>query len=323
MSRYSLSSASNGAVLPWQGKAALLLSILFCIVIPRALGAAGGSTAHANLTAAQVVEKHVAARGGLQAWRAVKTLSVTGTMDAGRGDSAARSARIAKGGMGATIKRAHADTPAGVDKGEATQQVQLPFTLDLKRPHKSRLEIVFAGKTAVQVYDGTSGWKLRPYLNRNDIDPFTPEEAKSEATRGDLEGPLVDYAAKGTKVELAGVEPVDSHSAYKLKLTMKNGDTQNIWIDAQSFLDVKVEGTPRRMDGKMHKVFVMQRDFRPVQGVLIPFVCETAVEGYPQTHALTLKTVVVNPTLDDARFTKARMLAAGMPSGATPVAVNK
>jgi outer membrane lipoprotein-sorting protein len=322
MARFSFSSASNAAVLPWQGTAILLLSILFCAGIPRALSATGSSTAPANLTAAQIADKHVAARGGLQAWRAVQTLSVTGTMDAGRGDSAARSARLARDGVGASVKRAHADAPAG-DKSEATQQVQLPFTLDIKRPHKSRLEIVFAGKTAVQVYDGTNGWKLRPYLNRNDIDPFTAEEAKSEETRGDLEGPLFDYAAKGTKVELAGIEPVEGHTAYKLKLTMKNGDTRAIWIDAQSFLDVKVEGTPRRMDGKMHKVFVLQRDFRPVQGLKIPFVCETAVEGYPQTHALTLKTVVVNPTLDDARFTKAHMLATGLPSAATPVAANK
>jgi outer membrane lipoprotein-sorting protein len=322
MSRYSSPSASNAAVLPWQGTAILLLSVLFCAGIPPAPAATGSSTVQANLTAAQIVDKHVAARGGLQAWRAVQTLSVTGTMDAGRGDSAARSAKLARDGVGASVKRAHADAPAG-DNSEATQQVQLPFTLDIKRPHKSRLEIVFAGKTAVQVYDGTSGWKLRPYLNRNDIDPFTPEEAKSEAARGDLAGPLVDYAAKGTKVELAGMEPVEGHAAYKLKLTMKNGDTQAIWIDAQSFLDVKVEGTPRRMDGKMHKVFVIQRDFRPVQGLKIPFVCETAVEGYPQTHALTLKTVVVNPTLDDARFTKAQMLAAAMPSAATPVAANK
>jgi len=324
MSRYFFSAGSNGAVLPWQGTAILLLSVLFCVGIPRALVAADSSTAHANLTAAQIVDKHVVARGGLQAWRAVQTLSVTGTMDAGRGDSVARSTRLAKGGAGATIKRAHADTQA-VDKGEASQQVQLPFTLDMKRPHKSRLEVVFAGKTAVQIYDGTNGWKLRPYLNRNDIDPFTPDEAKAEASRGDLEGPLVDYAAKGTKVELAGVEPVEGHTAYKLKLTMKNGETQTIWIDAQSFLDVKVEGTPRRMDGKMHKVFVLQHDFRTVKGLLIPFVCETAVEGYPQTHALTLKTVVVNPTLDDARFTKAQMTVAAAPaaSSGAPVAVNK
>jgi hypothetical protein len=192
----------------------------------------------------------------------------------------------------------------------------------MKRPHKSRLEIEFAGKTAVQVYDGAKGWKLRPYLNRNDAEPFTAEEAKSESEKADIEGPLVDYAAKGTKVELAGVEQVAGHSAYKLKLTMKNGDAQNIWIDTQSFLDVKVEGISRRMDGKMHKVWVMQRDFRSVQGLMIPFVCETVIEGYPQTHALTLETVVVNRTLDDARFSKAQMLAAAATPAAAPVAVN-
>jgi len=77
-------------------------------------------------------------------------------------------------------------------------------------------------------------------------------------------------------------------------------------------------------DGKMHKVWVMQRDFRSVQGLMIPFVCETVVEGYPQTHALTLETVVVNRALDDARFTKAQMLAAAVPAppAAAPVAVN-
>jgi len=68
----------------------------------------------------------------------------------------------------------------------------------MKRPGKSRVEIEFAGKTAVQVYDGTNGWKLRPYLNRNDVEPFTAEEAKSEAGKT-LDGPLVDYAAKGTR----------------------------------------------------------------------------------------------------------------------------
>jgi len=303
----------------------LLLSILVCLCFSRGLVAADSSTtAPAKLTAAQVAEKHLAARGGLQAWRAIQTLSVSGNMDAGAGDSAARSKRLAEGGLGASVKRAHANTVVGA-KDKPGQQVQLPFKLEMKRPHKSRLEIEFAGKTAVQVYDGSNGWKLRPYLNRNDAEPFTAEEAKSESQRADMEPPLVDYAAKGTKLELAGVEPVDGHPAYKLKLTLKNGDVQNVWIDAQSFLDVKVEGIPRRMDGKMHKVWVTQRDFRSVQGLMIPFVCDTAVEGYPQTHALTLQSVIVNRPVDDARFTKAAMsvTAPVAAPAATPVAVNK
>ena len=37
----------------------------------------------AKLTAAEIVEKNAAARGGLAAWRNVQTLSISGKMDAG------------------------------------------------------------------------------------------------------------------------------------------------------------------------------------------------------------------------------------------------
>ena len=258
----------------------------------------------ADLTAAQIVEKHVAARGGLQVWRAVQAMSFSGKMDAGRGDLEARGARIARGAKARIGKMANDGTPVVGDKGEANKQVKLPFLLEMKRPDKSRLEIEFAGKTALQVYDGTSGWKLRPYLNRNDVEPFTAEEAKSEAEKAGMDGPLVDYAAKGTTVERDGVESVEGRDAYKVKLTTKSGNVQHVWIDAKSFLDVKVEGTQRRMDGRMRNVWIFQRDFRAVQGLMIPFVLETAIEGFPETHKIVIDKVAVNPRLDDTLFKK-------------------
>jgi hypothetical protein len=281
-----------------------MLSLLLILGVSRAALPADSPPEQAKLTAAQIVEKHVAARGGLQAWRALHSLSVSGKMDAGAGDSVARSMRLAKGGFGASAKREHASTVVGADQNAANQQVQLPFTLALMRPHKSRLQIEFAGKTAVQVYDGTNGWKLRPYLNRSDAEPFTAEETKSEADRADMDGPLIDYQAKGSKIALEGMEPVDGHAAYKIKLTTKSGEVQHIWIDAQSFLDVKVEGLPRRMDGSLHTVWVYQRDFRSVQGLMIPFVLETAVDGYRGTHSMVLDKVEVNPKLSDNLFAK-------------------
>ncbi len=285
------------------GKKFLLLSVVFCLCFSPAQVTADSKTAKADLTAAQIVEKYAAARGGLQAWRAVQTMSWTGKMDAG-GGSNDPSRRVARGRMGRAGKTEMTDNKGAEMKGEANKQAQLPFMLEMKRPRKSRVEIEFAGKTAVQVYDGMNGWKLRPYLNRNDVEPFTAEEAKSEAGKGDLDGPLVDYAAKGTKVELEGVDPVEGHDAYKLKLTTKSGNVQHIWIDAQSFLDVKVEGVPRRMDGRMRNVWIYQRDFRSVQGLMIPFVLETAVEGYQETHKMIIEKVAVNPKLDDALFAK-------------------
>jgi outer membrane lipoprotein-sorting protein len=290
-------------------KRRVLFGLLACLSLPAALWAADGKAVAGGLTAEQIVEKHVAARGGLAAWHAVQTMSWAGKMDAGVGDSLARSRNYIAQTWGNRAPKVRAAALQATEKGEAPKeeapkQVQLPFVLEMKRPGKSRIELEFNGKTAIQVYDGKSGWLKRPYLNRDDWEPFTAEQAKASAGKWDMDGPLIDHAAKGTKVALAGVEKVDGTDAWKLKLTLKDGTVQHVWIDQKSFLDVKVEGTPRRMDGKMRTVWITQRDFRSVQGVMVPFEQETVVDGYPDRHKMQLEKVAVNPKLDDSRFIK-------------------
>jgi len=293
-------------------------SFVLSLAVSLSLSLAAVAQTAPKLTAAQIVEKNIAARGGQQAWKSVQTMTWKGKMDAGRGDSAARSRAFA---MSSTGKMQPASRMSMSDNAEAGKQVQLPFTSEMKRGRKSRVEVEFAGKTAIQVYDGTSGWLVRPYLNRNDVEPFTAEQLQSESQSADIDGYLVDSAAKGNKVELAGVEPVEGKDAYKLKVTQKSGDVKYIWVDTQSFLDVRVSGPQRRMDGKMRNVYVYQRDFRSVNGVMIPYTLETAVEGYRDTHKTVLESVVINPKLDDSLFTKPVVAASAAPP--TPVVVKK
>jgi hypothetical protein len=157
------------------------------------------------------------------------------------------------------------------------EEVQLPFVMELERPRKMRFELLVNGQTAVQVYDGANGWKLRPFLNRREVEPYTPDELKTASLQADLDGPLVDYASKGTRVELDGMEKVEDRDTYKLKLTMKSGEAIHVWIDAQTFLETKIEGQSRRLDGIYHPVEVYYRDYRPVSGLQIPYALETRV----------------------------------------------
>ena len=71
---------------------------------------AQGSTA--NLSAAQIVEKHVAARGGLDAWRGLQTLSLRGKMEVGSGESAARSRNFVRSEMPTAHKKPLSAAPA-------------------------------------------------------------------------------------------------------------------------------------------------------------------------------------------------------------------
>ncbi len=262
------------------------------------VGVAETATTHPALSAEEVVKKNVAARGGLQAWRAVQTLEMSGKMQAGGNNRPVLP-------LPGTAASKHVAPP------RATEQTELPFTLELKRPLKMRLELQFAGKTALQVYDGANGWKLRPYLNRLEVEPYTQEETKIALSQSELDGPLVDYQAKGTKIEYAGIEKVEGRDTYKLKMTFKSGEQKAIWIDADTFLDAKLEGTQRRLDGVLRPVFVFYRDFRNVNGLKVPYVLDTRVEvTHPKgptteiSEQITLSDVKVNPKLEDALFTK-------------------
>jgi outer membrane lipoprotein-sorting protein len=205
------------------------------------------------------------------------------------------------------------------------EQVQLPFVMELKRPRKARVELQYKGQTAVQVFDGTNGWKLRPFLNRVDVEPYTAEELRTASLQSELDGPLVGYAGKGTKVELAGMEKVDGNDTYKLRLATKEGHVFHVWIDAKTFLEAKIEGAPRRLDGRYHPVEIYYRDYRTVGSLKVPYLLETKVLSAPGVNGakrtdvavekIAVEKVEINPKLNDSLFTRAQLdiAASGRP----------
>jgi hypothetical protein len=281
-----------------------LIAMAFALSVK---AAPGDAPVGRKLSVTEIVDKNVAARGGLQAWRAVETMTLTGKMGAGGNQRATLSVPIA-GGPKAENKL------QGV-RERRVEEVQLPFEMDLARPNKARVELQLKGQTAIQVYDGTNGWKLRPFLNRLDVEPYTAEEMKIASMQAELDGFIVDYAAKGTRIELDGVEKVEDRDTYKLKLTLKNGDVTHVWVDTQNFLETKIEGQPRRLDGTYHPVEVYYREYRNVNGLEIPFVLETRVLPVAKTalglrdtpvppERATIEKVVINSKFDAGVFSK-------------------
>lgn len=260
------------------------------------------------LSVAQIVERNVAARGGLAAWRSVHSISYAGTLDAGhvRPDNglnpASNERLIDKSGRSFKAAQSPDEQAAAADTGV---DVTLPYALYMERPNKQRIEVRFQDETLVQVFDGHQGWKLQPYLHRGGALPFSADEMKKAEQFQDIDGPLVDYQAKGTRIALDGTDLVDGHPAYRIKLTLKNGDARRVWIDGQSFLDVQIDGT-RRMNGRQVAIYTTLRDFRAVNGLQVPYTMETRTDGIPAREKILVEKVALNPHLDDALFRKPR-----------------
>ena len=84
-----------------------------------------------------------------------------------------------------------------------------------------------------------------------------------------IDGPLIDYLAKGNTVTLESLDEFEGHKAYRLGVRLATGEIDQIWIDAQTFLDIRYDrpfaGGPGRT-----KVSVFYRDYKAVEGPANP-----------------------------------------------------
>jgi outer membrane lipoprotein-sorting protein len=212
----------------------------------------------------EIVARHVAARGGLKKLRAIQTLRQQGHATAG-------------------------PNRTGL------------VTRELKRPSRTRFEFTVQGVTTVFLSDGVRGWEVSPFSG--DVDPrqLADDVVSEAAEQADIEGPLVDWKAKGHLVELAGRESVDGRDAYKLKLTLGSGAVLHQYIDAKTFRLVRAESV-RQVRGRSVRVETTFSDFKKTRGVLFPRLIEVTAAGRPNRLRVVVDSIEINPPLDDARF---------------------
>ena len=216
----------------------------------------------ADLTVDEIIAKHFTARGGLDKIKAVKTVKMT--------------AKIMNHGM------------------------EVPGNMELKRPNMIRMEFTVQGQNIVQAFDGETGWMIMPLMGVKDPQKMPDEDIKEIKEQADFDGPLVDYKTKGNTAELIGKEPVEGTDAYKIKVTLKSGDVRYIYIDADSFLELKTTSMIKR-EGNDIQVDSYSGDYKEVKGLMLPFSIETKVKDQTVSQ-ITIETIDMGVDLDDSMF---------------------
>jgi hypothetical protein len=232
------------------------------VLVGLAASAALAAPASAQ-TVDELIAKATEARGGLARIKAVQSVRMTGRMTMGPGAEA-------------------------------------PFTLEMKRPRSTRMDVTVQGQPSVQAYDGKQAWGIPPMGSRKP-EPLPDEMARSIDARADLDGPLVDYRSKGHKVELVGKESVDGTPAWKLKLVPKDGDVVYVFLDASSFLEIRNE-THRLLRGQEMDMLATFSDFKESGGVFWPHRIQAGPKGRTERQVLSFDKIEVNVPIDDARF---------------------
>jgi outer membrane lipoprotein-sorting protein len=195
----------------------------------------------------------------------------------------------------------------GADKLKSVQSMKLsgrlsgrgidaPFTIWSKRPNMARQETEVQGTPMVRAFDGTTAWMM---VGTSPQEVGGPE-AQATRQQAEFDSPLLDYKAKGHRIDLVGIESVGGTKVYHLKLTTKTGQIQHYYLDADTGLDRQTSVT---IEQAGHPVTVTSSlsDYRDVDGIKVPFTVRQSVNGEP-VSTLNIEKVEFNAVVDDAIF---------------------
>jgi outer membrane lipoprotein-sorting protein len=221
------------------------------------------SAAASGQTVDEVIAKNIQAHGGAEKLKSVHSLRTTAT--------------FSQGSFRADLRQEN------------------------KRNDKVREEFIIQGLAQVQAYDGKTGWQISPFGGRKDPELLSQDDLKSLVVDADLDGPLVDYREKGHKAELVGHDSVEGTDCFKIKLSMKNGDVRYYYLDADSYLELKVE-IQTTIRGALQESELYYGDYEQVNGIYYPFAVEQAQKGSSTRAEISVQKIEQNVAMEDIHF---------------------
>jgi outer membrane lipoprotein-sorting protein len=152
-------------------------------------------------TADEIIAKHIVAIGGADNWKKVNSLTMEGTL--------------------------------------IVQGTTVTMTQTILHQKGNRQDISVMGMKGFMIIAPTSGWNFMPFNGQAAPEPMTAEEVAENQSELDVQGVLIDYAAKGHTVEYIGKDDVEGTDCFKLKINLKSGKADTYFFDAKSYLLIR------------------------------------------------------------------------------------
>jgi hypothetical protein len=163
-------------------------------------------------------------------------------------------------------------------------------------------EVTFQGMTMKQAYDGNIGWMINPMAGSTKAEKMDDDMTKTIKNRGVIGGELLNYKELGCTIELIGKEDLEGTEVYNIKLTNKDGDIENYYIDAVSSLIIKSTSKMKRM-GKEISSETIYSNYKPSGDVIEAFSVESKMQGMDMgSQKIIIDKIEQNITIDDNMF---------------------
>jgi outer membrane lipoprotein-sorting protein len=212
----------------------------------------------------EIVAKNLQAKGGAEKWGSINSVKMTGKI--------------------------------------ASQGQEMPLTMYAKRPNMTRQEISLPDGKLVQAFDGTTAWVINPMMGSNAPQRVPGGLADTMKNAADFDGALINYKSKGHTIELVGREKLADKDVYHLKVTMKGGQVQQYFLDAESGLEVKTSAeVDMGMGGTKQTLDTEMSNYKQVGGIMLPHTIGQFMNGNKIVE-VSVTGVEFNAPVDDSVF---------------------
>ncbi|MGQ9897993.1 MAG: hypothetical protein ACUVR8_10625 [Acidobacteriota bacterium] len=240
---------------------ALSLTCRLAVVVALVFVAAARAADEPTLES--VVAKIVAAQGG-EKLKAIKSIRITGKLIFGGG------------------------------------QAEGPLVTLAVRSGKARQEVTLGGAKLIQAYNGETAWQVNPFTGSSKPEKMPADEAAQLIEAADLDGPFIDSAKKGYKLELAADEELDGAPVHVVKVTNKEGKKDTYYVDAKSGLILKVLGKDV-VQGNEVEIETVLSNYKEVNGIMTAHAIDRFIKGQPFVQ-IVVERVEHNVEVEDSLF---------------------
>ena len=216
-------------------------------------------------TADDIIQKYSKAMGGLAAFNAIKTMKTTGTI--------------------------------------TTQGVDLTLTSQIINGKAVRSDVQAMGQSVINSYKDGKGWKINPFAGVTTITDMTPEELIDFKSQSMIANQLMDYKARGHKVELQGQEDVEGVKTYKIKLTNKDDNKVTTYFISVTDNTIVKSVSTRQLQGQDIEIETFYSDIKDFNGLKFPMVRTQKMQGQV-FQEIKIATIEFNVPVDEKIFDK-------------------
>jgi outer membrane lipoprotein-sorting protein len=219
-------------------------------------------------TADDVINKYFESAGGLDKWKSLKSMKMTGNL--------------------------------------TMQMGEFQFTIYRKAPNKFKIVLNIQGQEIVpQAYDGEIAWMINPFAGGNGPTRVPDDQIQAVKDESEFEDPLIDYKTKGYEASFEGTAEVAGAQCNVVKMIRHKGIagqemSSSYYFDTATNLQIMLK--QKSAQSMQQEIEIYLSDYQELQnGLLMPFVMDTQMQG-KSVQKLNFTAITVNEDMPDDIF---------------------